>query len=76
MDVTTGFIVGVLVLIFGVDLVLLVRKGYKSTVSAVLYKMGKSYPIIPFLVGVTMGHIWWINEVAVREAEEKCGNAE
>lgn len=72
MDFTTAFICIVLVLIFGVDLVLLVRKGYKHTVSAVLLKMGKGYPIIPFLMGVTMGHLFWVNEAAVKEAVEQC----
>lgn len=72
MDFTLAFICVVLVLIFGVDLYLLVAKGYKETISARLLGMGRDYPIIPFLIGIVMGHLFWPNLGIVKDAEEKC----
>jgi hypothetical protein len=69
---TLAFIVGVLILIFGVDLWLLVTRDYKATVSATLLKLAKGYPIVPFLFGVVMAHLFWVNEAAVIEAVEAC----
>lgn len=73
MNFTEGFIVFVLILIFGVDFWLLVKKGYKATVSATLLRWGKDYPVIPFLLGIVMGHLYWNNLAPVKEALEKCG---
>lgn len=72
MDVTTWIIVAVLVLLFGADLWLLVTRDYKATVSATLLRLSKGYPIIPFLIGIALGHVLWVNEAAVLEAVEQC----
>lgn len=72
MDFTTGFIVIVLVVIFGVDLWLLVKRGYKHTVSAVMLRLSQRFPIIPLLIGIVIGHLFWPNLGIVKEAEERC----
>lgn len=66
------FICAVLFVIFSVDLWLLVKKGYKATVSATLLDMGMKFPIIPFLIGVVLGHLFWPNLGLVKEAEQRC----
>lgn len=72
MSFTLAFIIVTLVVIFGVDLWLLVKKGYKATVSATLLDMSMKFPIIAFLLGVVMGHILWPNLAMVKEAEDRC----
>lgn len=63
MTFTQGFILVAVSLIFIVDLALLVKKGYASTVSWTLYRLGVEYPVVPFLMGVVMGHLWWSNQI-------------
>lgn len=71
MDITTGFIVAVLVLIFGGDLWLLVTKDYRATVSATLLRLGQRFPAIVAGIFFCLGHVFWVNEAAVIEAVEK-----
>lgn len=41
------------------DLVAYLRVGNVGTVSSVIWGWSKLYPIIPFLTGVLMGHLFW-----------------
>jgi hypothetical protein len=34
-------------------------KENESTITVELRKTAKSFPILPFTVGVLMGHLWW-----------------
>lgn len=43
------------------DLLALIFGGYKATVSATLYKYSQRFPIIPFLLGGFMAHLFWPN---------------
>lgn len=41
------------------DLYVALTSDYRSTVSYVCMQAALAYPIIPFLVGVLMGHLFW-----------------
>jgi len=41
------------------DLFAVYRFGYEGTISLVVFTMAKSYPIIPFLAGVVVGHLFF-----------------
>lgn len=59
---TTAIFIGVIVAIILIyDLVIYLKKGDDWTISRVLLKLAKSWPIVPFLLGIVMGHIFWTN---------------
>jgi hypothetical protein len=41
------------------DIVVAVSLGPSATLSAVLYKLSQRYPVIPFVIGFVLGHIFW-----------------
>lgn len=43
------------------DAIILVRFGVEATISQVLLHWSKAYPVIPFAIGFSMGHIFWPN---------------
>ncbi len=43
------------------DLIAILKGGYKATVSAQLYKFSLRFPIIPFILGIVFGHLFWAN---------------
>jgi hypothetical protein len=71
MTVTLGFIILALVLIFTVDLILIWWRGYTATISWTLLVWSKKFPVIPFLVGITMGHLFWPNEIPDQDCKPK-----
>jgi len=46
-------------LISGWDVAMLYRDEPNSTVSTVLRNWSISWPILPFMVGVLVGHVFW-----------------
>lgn len=55
-------IMGVLISIVGLiifDIFLVVKKGWKETISFQVYILSRDNPIIPFAIGVVMGHLFW-----------------
>ncbi len=55
MIFTEIFIISIVALIAVVDVWLAIKKGFSGTISWFLYK----HPIIPFLMGVLIGHLFW-----------------
>lgn len=51
-----GIVVGVLIVY---DIYAYKVRGSDTTISVQMYEAGKKYPIIPFLLGVVFGHIFW-----------------
>jgi hypothetical protein len=48
-----------LVALLAYDLFAVYRFGYEGTISLVVFTMAKSFPIIPFLAGVVVGHLFF-----------------
>jgi hypothetical protein len=56
---TDIFIASFIVTALGVDAIFLWRGGVKNTISFRMIEWSKLYPIIPFLIGIVMGHFFW-----------------
>lgn len=58
----------VFLVLFGIlmayDAYTLVSRGYETTVSWTLYLWGTQFPIVPFIFGVLIGHLWFPNRAA------------
>lgn len=48
-----------LIALLGYDLFAVYRFGYDGTISLVVFTMAKAYPIIPFLAGIVVGHLFF-----------------
>lgn len=60
MRLTTKILICVITLgVIGYDLFAYFKAGNWGTVSSVIWVWSKEYPIIPFLTGVLMGHLFW-----------------
>jgi hypothetical protein len=57
--VTVCVIVATDLVVATYDVFALVRGGYKATISYVLLKAARNYPLIPFAFGVLIGHLFW-----------------
>lgn len=57
--VTRMVLLMTLVCLLGYDLFAVYKFGYEGTISLVVFTMAKSYPIIPFLAGVVVGHLFF-----------------
>lgn len=60
MDLTQYVLVFTAVLLITYDVYAYVKLGGDETISWKLYGWSRSQPIIPFLLGVLMGHIFWV----------------
>lgn len=59
MDTTALGIFIIVGIIFIYDGYLLMFKGYEATISWTLYTWALKFPVIPFLIGFVMGHLFW-----------------
>lgn len=57
--VVAWIIFAIVGLIFVIDAYLALRYGPKGTISDLLINWGHQYPIVPFLFGFFMGHLWF-----------------
>ena len=48
-----------LIALLGYDLFAVYQFGYEGTISLVVFTMAKAFPIIPFLAGVVVGHLFF-----------------
>lgn len=48
-----------LICLLGYDLFAVYQFGYDGTISLVVFTLAKAYPIIPFLAGVVVGHLFF-----------------
>ncbi len=58
---TEAVIYGSIIVLVVYDIFILLDKGVDQTISSVLLKISKNYPIIPFALGIVFGHIFWPN---------------
>ena len=66
-----------LVALLGYDLFAVYRFGYEGTISLVVFTMAKSFPIIPFLAGVVVGHLFFpIEGTNVRSSGKDSGESD
>lgn len=62
MTLTIWIMISLVAFIAVVDTYLFATQGNSDkTFSRVLYVLAQRYPIIPFIFGVVMGHLWWLN---------------
>lgn len=45
------------------DIWIIFKRGYSDTISWTLFAWSKRYPIIPFAIGVVIGHLFWNVEI-------------
>jgi hypothetical protein len=48
-----------------------VTKGYDWTISATLLEFSRDWPIVPFVVGLLCGHVWFPNRAAGAGCEKR-----
>lgn len=53
------FIIAAILVIAAFDAWLIIEGDLESSISATLIEWGYKYPIFTFLMGVTMGHLFW-----------------
>jgi predicted permease len=59
MNLTLIFIVVVVVAIAAFDVFIIIKKGKKESISAHIIRASHNYPLIPFLLGIVCGHLFW-----------------
>jgi hypothetical protein len=59
MTITALFILLTIIVIFGFDLWVILKRGKQQSVSAYIIRYSKRYPIAPFLLGIVCGHLTW-----------------
>jgi len=57
---TEYFVVGGVLLVIFYDIIAYVFRGKSDTISTVIYRLSREYPIIPFAAGVVAGHLFWV----------------
>lgn len=50
---------GVIIFLICFDIYLVLKKGNEETISVQLSRFSSKYPIVAFLIGLVMGHIFW-----------------
>lgn len=60
---TNWFIVGNLFLSIGFDVFIAYMFGRQATISYQIWIVAYAHPIIPFAVGVLMGHLFWREDI-------------
>ena len=51
-----GIIISILIIY---DLFTVLERGSETTISVQLFEFSKKYPIVPFVLGIVFGHIFW-----------------
>jgi len=66
-----GIVLGVNLAVVGVvDLFLQVTRGREATITTVVRDTAAAYPLLPFAIGLVMGHLLWCD---CRTSEERQG---
>ena len=75
--VTRMVLLMTLIGLLGYDLFAVYQFGYDGTISLVVFTMAKAYPIIPFLAGVVVGHLFFpIEGTNVRSSGKDSGESD
>lgn len=57
--ITISILLGVASLLIGWDIYVYFAGENSDMITAVIWKTSTSHPVVPFLVGVVMGHLFW-----------------
>ena len=58
-QITIYFCVLALIIILGYDAFACFKGGNYATISGLFWSLSKTYPMVPFLLGVLVGHLCW-----------------
>lgn len=64
-----------LICLLAYDLFAVYRFGYDGTISLVVFTMAKTWPIIPFLAGIVVGHLFFPIEGANANSGKDAGGS-
>jgi len=67
MNITLLFIITIAVLIAIFDVYIIAQKGKKESISAHIIRVSHNHPLIPFLLGIVCGHLFWSMKTAIGE---------
>ena len=59
MNITQAFIIALIAVIAAFDAGVVYVWGQEQSISRHLYNISVAYPIVPFAVGVVVGHVFW-----------------
>lgn len=59
MNLTTLFLIILVVLVASFDVFVIAKKGKQESISAHIIRYSHKYPSIPFLLGFLCGHLFW-----------------
>ena len=59
---TIAFIVLIVLLVAGYDITIAVLGGEQATISATLLAIARQWPIVPFMLGLLAGHLFFPNK--------------
>jgi phosphotransferase system glucose/maltose/N-acetylglucosamine-specific IIC component len=60
MILTAWIIALVAIVLIAYDVWTCIKRGTSTSISWTTYSWSKSYPIIPFALGVLLGHLLWV----------------
>ena len=46
------------------DIYVIAKLGPSASISWIIYNLAQKYPMIPFLLGLLMGHFFWVNKAS------------
>jgi hypothetical protein len=59
MTLTAIFIVSIALMIAAFDVYIILKKGKYHSISAFIIRASHNYPLLPFLLGIVCGHLFW-----------------
>lgn len=74
MSITAIFVGSFVAIAIIYDVFIIIKKGKEQSISAFMIRLAYKHPIIPFAMGVLMGHLFWAmnpNDVGMYDCEEK-----
>ena len=59
MNLTVLFVITLVVLVAAFDVWIIAKKGKQESISAHIIRASHKYPMLPFLLGILCGHLFW-----------------
>lgn len=64
MNLTLSVVLGFSLILIAYDIWVIIKRGVDQSISWQMYQIAKAYPVIPFALGVLMGHLFWVQHGA------------
>jgi hypothetical protein len=64
MNLTVLFITVVFIAVAVFDVYIIAKKGKKESISAHIIRASHAHPLLPFLLGIVCGHLFWSMKTA------------